>query len=123
MNATAEMSVRAEAARAAGAQVLLGLIGSGIQRSLTPAMQEAEAAAQGLALVRHDDACGTRRVVRECRVEPLLPRGIDMGRVPNVGRHRVIVLRVGRVAVVQRLLADACAYEDAVDRNPEANRA
>jgi shikimate dehydrogenase len=50
MNATAEMSVRAQAARAAGAQGLLGLIGSGIQRSLTPAMQEAEAAAQGLKL-------------------------------------------------------------------------
>lgn len=35
---------------AAGAhgKILLGLIGSGIQRSLTPAMQEAEAAAQGL---------------------------------------------------------------------------
>jgi shikimate dehydrogenase len=48
MNATAEMSVRAQAARAGGAQGLLGLIGSGIQRSLTPAMQEAEAAAQGL---------------------------------------------------------------------------
>ena len=29
-------------------KLLLGLIGSGIQRSLTPAMQEAEAAAQGL---------------------------------------------------------------------------
>ncbi len=29
-------------------RLLLGLIGSGIQRSLTPAMQEAEAAAQGL---------------------------------------------------------------------------
>jgi shikimate dehydrogenase len=39
---------RAAAARAAGAQVLLGLIGSGIQRSLTPAMQEAEGQAQGL---------------------------------------------------------------------------
>jgi len=39
---------RAEAARAAGAQVLLGLIGSGIQRSLTPAMQEAEGKAQSL---------------------------------------------------------------------------
>jgi shikimate dehydrogenase len=31
-------------------KLLLGLIGSGIQRSLTPAMQEAEAAAQGLRL-------------------------------------------------------------------------
>jgi shikimate dehydrogenase len=50
MNATAEMSVRAQAARGGGAQGLLGLIGSGIQRSLTPAMQEAEAAAQGLKL-------------------------------------------------------------------------
>jgi shikimate dehydrogenase len=50
MNATAEMSVRAQAARSAGAQGLLGLIGAGIQRSLTPAMQEAEAAAQGLKL-------------------------------------------------------------------------
>jgi shikimate dehydrogenase len=48
MNATAEMSVRAQAARVAGAQMLLGLIGAGIQRSLTPAMQEAEASAQGL---------------------------------------------------------------------------
>ena len=48
MNAAAELSVRAQAARTAGAAVLLGLIGSGIQRSLTPAMQEAEAAAQGL---------------------------------------------------------------------------
>jgi shikimate dehydrogenase len=50
VNATAEMSVRAQAARTAGAQLLLGLIGSGIQRSLTPAMQEAEATAQGLKL-------------------------------------------------------------------------
>ena len=33
---------------AAPPKLLLGLIGSGIQRSLTPAMQEAEAAAQGL---------------------------------------------------------------------------
>jgi shikimate dehydrogenase len=50
VNAAAEMTVRAEAARSAGAQVLLGLIGSGIQRSLTPAMQVAEAAAQSLAV-------------------------------------------------------------------------
>ena len=48
MKATAEMGVRAQTARSAGAQMLLGLIGSGIQRSLTPAMQEAEAASQGL---------------------------------------------------------------------------
>ena len=33
---------------ATSSKLLLGLIGSGIQRSLTPAMQEAEAAAQGL---------------------------------------------------------------------------
>jgi len=50
MNATAQMSTRARTARGAGAQWLLGLIGAGIQRSLTPAMQEAEAAAQGLVL-------------------------------------------------------------------------
>jgi shikimate dehydrogenase len=34
----------------AGAKLLLGLIGAGIQRSLTPAMQEEEARAQGLRL-------------------------------------------------------------------------
>ncbi|MBP6899210.1 MAG: shikimate dehydrogenase [Burkholderiaceae bacterium] len=33
-----------------GAKLLVGLIGAGIQRSLTPAMHEAEARAQGLAL-------------------------------------------------------------------------
>jgi len=38
------------AAPAAGRKLLAGLIGSGIQRSLTPAMQEGEARAQGLAL-------------------------------------------------------------------------
>jgi len=48
VKATADMTARAQAARAAGAQLLLGLIGSGIQRSLTPAMQEAEGVAQGL---------------------------------------------------------------------------
>jgi shikimate dehydrogenase len=48
--ATEAMAARAERARAAGADLLLGLIGAGIQRSLTPAMQEAEAQAQGLRL-------------------------------------------------------------------------
>jgi shikimate dehydrogenase len=48
MSAADTLMVRAAAARTAGAQLLLGLIGSGIQRSLTPAMQEAEAQAQGL---------------------------------------------------------------------------
>ncbi len=37
-------------AAAAGQKLLLGLIGAGIQRSLTPALHEAEAAAQGLHL-------------------------------------------------------------------------
>jgi shikimate dehydrogenase len=41
---------RAGPAAADGTKLLLGLIGSGIQRSLTPAMQEAEAAAHGLRL-------------------------------------------------------------------------
>ena len=50
MTAVTAMSARADAARSAGAQVLLGLIGSGIQRSLTPAMQETEASAQSLAV-------------------------------------------------------------------------
>ena len=48
MTAADAMSACARSARAAGAQGLLGLIGAGIQRSLTPAMQGAEAAAQGL---------------------------------------------------------------------------
>jgi shikimate dehydrogenase len=48
MCAADTLLVRAAAARTAGAQVLLGLIGSGIERSLTPAMQEAEGHAQGL---------------------------------------------------------------------------
>ncbi len=37
-------------ASAQGGKLLLGLVGSGIQRSLTPSMQEAEARAQGLHL-------------------------------------------------------------------------
>jgi shikimate dehydrogenase len=44
------MTERALRARSAGARVLVGLVGAGIQRSLTPAMQEAEARAQGLSL-------------------------------------------------------------------------
>lgn len=44
------LRARAGAARDAGAEVLLGLIGAGIQRSLTPSMQEAEGRAQGLYL-------------------------------------------------------------------------
>ena len=39
-----------KSARPAAKKLLVGLIGSGIQRSLTPAMHEAEARAQGLAL-------------------------------------------------------------------------
>ncbi len=52
MNATVRPEVRAmrEGADAAPRKLLVGLIGSGIQRSLTPAMQEQEAAAQGLRL-------------------------------------------------------------------------
>ncbi len=42
------LRARAESARVQGAQRLLGLIGAGIQLSLTPSMQEAEALAQGL---------------------------------------------------------------------------
>jgi shikimate dehydrogenase len=42
------MRARAESARAQGAQRLLGLIGAGIQLSLTPSMQVTEALAQGL---------------------------------------------------------------------------
>lgn len=41
---------RAQRARGAGTELLLGLIGAGIARSLTPAMQEAEAQAHGLRL-------------------------------------------------------------------------
>ena len=41
---------RARRARDAGAELLVGLIGAGIARSLTPAMQEAEAQAHGLRL-------------------------------------------------------------------------
>jgi shikimate dehydrogenase len=49
MNALVEDIARASA-QAAQAKVLVGLIGAGIARSLTPAMQEEEARAQGLRL-------------------------------------------------------------------------
>ena len=49
MNAVVEDMARASA-QAAQAKVLVGLIGAGITRSLTPAMQEEEARAQGLRL-------------------------------------------------------------------------
>ena len=48
MSALDAMRSRAESARAQGAQRLLGLIGAGIELSLTPSMQEAEALAQGM---------------------------------------------------------------------------
>jgi shikimate dehydrogenase len=49
MNApVAEASLATPAAAPAAPKLLLGLIGAGIQQSLTPAMQEQEAAAQGL---------------------------------------------------------------------------
>lgn len=48
MNAVAEPAVATVAATAT--KLLCGLIGAGIQRSLTPALQEAEAQAQGLRL-------------------------------------------------------------------------
>jgi shikimate dehydrogenase len=44
------MRARARSGRAGGAGALVGLIGQGIQRSLTPALHMAEARAQGLAL-------------------------------------------------------------------------
>jgi shikimate dehydrogenase len=52
MNASSHegAALQQAAATAAGRKLLLGLIGSGIQRSLTPALQEAEAQAQGLRL-------------------------------------------------------------------------
>ncbi|MEY4710587.1 MAG: hypothetical protein RIS88_37 [Pseudomonadota bacterium] len=46
--ASAPAAAPAGAAPAGGRQLLLGLIGAGIQKSLTPAMQEEEARAQGL---------------------------------------------------------------------------
>ena len=55
----------------AGARrLLVGLIGSGIQRSLTPAMQEAEAAAQGLRL--HYQLIDLDRSARGPEALPLL---------------------------------------------------
>ncbi len=48
--ATAPAAAAAGAAPAGGRKLLLGLIGAGIQKSLTPAMQEEEARAQGLRL-------------------------------------------------------------------------
>lgn len=50
MDAIALPEAAAEQAAQAGDKLLVGLIGSGIQRSLTPAMQEEEARAQGLRL-------------------------------------------------------------------------
>jgi shikimate dehydrogenase len=52
MNASSRegAALQQAAATAAGRQLLVGLIGSGIQRSLTPALQEEEARAQGLRL-------------------------------------------------------------------------
>jgi shikimate dehydrogenase len=50
MTTVAAMGERARHARAQGAELLVGLVGAGIARSLTPAMQEAEARAQGLKL-------------------------------------------------------------------------
>ncbi len=47
---TAPAAAAAGAAPAGGRKLLLGLIGAGIQKSLTPAMQEEEARAQGLRL-------------------------------------------------------------------------
>ena len=44
------MRLRAKLARECGAQVLVGLVGTGIQRSLSPDMHMAEAKAQGLQL-------------------------------------------------------------------------
>ncbi len=48
MNAMAEAGAALRQAASPGSKLLLGLIGAGIQRSLTPAMHEAEGAAQGL---------------------------------------------------------------------------
>ncbi len=50
MNAMSFESAALSKATKPGSKLLVGLIGSGIQRSLTPAMQEAEARAQGLHL-------------------------------------------------------------------------
>lgn len=50
MNAVAETWQAPAPAAAGGRKLLVGLIGAGIQQSLTPAMQEEEARAQGLRL-------------------------------------------------------------------------
>jgi shikimate dehydrogenase len=50
MKATRTAGAAQPQAAASGTKLLVGLIGSGIQRSLTPAMQEEEARAQGLRL-------------------------------------------------------------------------
>lgn len=50
MNAVAETWQAPAPAAAGGRKLLVGLIGAGIQQSLTPAMQEEEAQAQGLRL-------------------------------------------------------------------------
>ncbi len=50
MNAVSEDMASASARAALADKVLVGLIGAGIQRSLTPAMQEEEGRAQGLRL-------------------------------------------------------------------------
>lgn len=48
MSSASQRVVPVGADGSAGSRLLLGLVGAGIQQSLTPAMQEAEAAAQGL---------------------------------------------------------------------------
>ena len=59
-----------ESASATADKLLVGLIGQGIQRSLTPAMHEAEARAQGLRLhYQLIDLDRSRPGVRELRCQ------------------------------------------------------
>ena len=59
-------------------KLLVGLIGSGIQKSLTPAMQEAEAQAQGLRL--HYQLIDLDRLAQSVTSEQALPTLISAAR-------------------------------------------
>ena len=69
MNTKSNQGATAPKGAGAGKKLLLGLIGSGIQRSLTPALQEAEAHAQGLGL--------HYQLIDLDRVPAGLPQGVD----------------------------------------------